>query len=124
MATGNSTRSRPSGRARNTRKAHAASSAQKKAAPAQSRRKPKPKGRKPTKSHPDLDQILGHFSKALAFVETGYAALNAAEEYWSGDAARIGTPAIRTIEHGIAALGRVHGEVDLAFMALSQKVTS
>jgi hypothetical protein len=116
MATGHSTRSRPSGRARNTPKTPPPPSLYKKAA---STPKPRPQPSKRegrANRRPNREQILGHFAQALAFVETGYAALNTVEEGWEGDAARSGSPALCTLKHGIAAFGRVCGEVDTAFM--------
>jgi hypothetical protein len=116
MATGHSTRSRPSGRARNTPKIPPHPSQQKKAASTKRTRPQNSKRDERANRCPNRDQILGHFAQALAFIETGYAALNAIEEDWEGDVARSGSPAIRTLTHGIAALGRVYGEVDTALM--------
>ncbi len=60
----------------------------------------------------DLDEVLGHFSEALALVETAYSALDAAQE----ECSRAISPAVLTLERGIRELGRVYTELDEAIM--------
>lgn len=60
----------------------------------------------------DLDEVLGHFSEALALAETAYAALDAAQE----DCSQAISPAVLTLERGIRELGRVYTELDEAIM--------
>ena len=124
MSTRHSTRTQPSGRARNLQSHPAPAEPPSKEAAAtrekQSRANAKaaPKKQRAARRH-NLEETLGRFADALALVETGYAALDSAQQDWDGDGARIGCPAVRTIEHGLKALAQVYNEVDRAIMALS-----
>lgn len=67
-------------------------------------------------TRPDLDEILGHFSEALALVETAHTALDAAQET-AGVGRAIGA-AVLTVERGLAELRRTYTELDLAIPRL------
>lgn len=58
---------------------------------------------------PDLDEILGHFSDALAIAETAHDALNVLQE----DGRPIGA-AVVTLGRGLSELRRTYTELDLA----------
>lgn len=60
-------------------------------------------------THPDLDEILGQFSDALAIAETAYDALNVLQE----DDKPIGA-AVLTLDRGLGELRRAYTEFDLA----------
>jgi hypothetical protein len=64
-------------------------------------------------TRPELSEVLGRFSDALAFVETGSRALNAAQDDDPTLSVHIG-PYLLTLENGIGALRRAHAELDLA----------
>lgn len=61
---------------------------------------------------PDFDEILGHFSEALALVECAHSALDAVQEI-EGVGLAIGA-AVLTVERGLAELRRTYTELDLA----------
>ena len=63
----------------------------------------------------DLHEILGHFSDALAFVETAYAAL----EDVDSDERPIGSQVV-TLKHGLDELTRVYEELDLAIVGMRE----
>jgi hypothetical protein len=60
-----------------------------------------------------LYELLGHFSHALAIVETAYTALDAVQE----SCGSIG-PGVTTLERGIDELKRVYTGLDLASLRL------
>lgn len=60
-------------------------------------------------THPDLDEILGQFSDALAIAETAYEALNVLQE---GDEP-IGA-AVLTLDRGLSELRSAYTELDFA----------
>jgi len=63
-----------------------------------------------------LDEILGRFSDALAFVETAHAALD--DDY---DDASI-APAVLTLKHGLERLLDVYLEFDFALVKMRERV--
>ena len=58
---------------------------------------------------PGLYELLGHFSHALAIVETAYTALDAVQESCGSI-----SPGVMTLERGIDELKRVYTGLDLA----------
>ena len=69
-----------------------------------------------TRSSPtDLHEILGHFSEALSFVETAYAAMEDA----GSDETPIGAH-VATLKHGLDELLLAYEEFDLALVAMSK----
>jgi hypothetical protein len=65
--------------------------------------------RKPAAKRPDLREILGRFSEALAVVETAFSALESSQEDDS-----LLSPGVVTLERGIDELKRVYTEFDVA----------
>ena len=63
-----------------------------------------------------LYEVLHHFSKALAFIETTARALEAAQN--DGQCAEAGAE-ITTLRHGVTALQAVHEEFDHAIAKVS-----
>lgn len=101
MATRHSSRRPPSGRAGPRRPSPPAP-----ATPRAVARAAGTKGLKP----PDFDEILGHFSEALAIVECAHSALDAAQET-AGVGRAIGA-AVLTLERGLTELLRSYTELD------------
>lgn len=64
---------------------------------------------------PDMEDILGHFSDALAIAETACEALNVLQE----DGKPIGG-AVLTLERGLQELQRAYTELDLAILRLPE----
>jgi hypothetical protein len=121
MATGHSTRRRPSSRVRSNSKSHPTPTTPvpKKATSVRSAQTAAPKRKGKTAGPPHCDEILCRFTETLALVETGYAVLDVAQQDWEGQDAQLGCPAVHTLSSSIKALARVYSEVDVAFMALS-----
>lgn len=65
-------------------------------------------------ARPDLDQIAGKFSDALAIIETAYAALDKAEELADRDQDDPTANALVTMDRGLVELRRVYTELELA----------
>jgi len=63
---------------------------------------------------PDLDEMLGRFSEALALTEAAYDVLECAQE----ERKPIG-PGVLTLGRGIDELRRVYNEFDMAVLALA-----
>ena len=68
----------------------------------------------PKSARPDLDQIAGKFSDALAIIETAYTALDTAEELADRDQDDPTANALVTMDRGLAELRRVYTELELA----------
>jgi len=62
---------------------------------------------------PGLYELLGHFSHALAIVETAFTALDAAQERCAPI-----SPGVLTLQRGIDELKRVYTGLDLASLRL------
>jgi len=63
---------------------------------------------------PDLDEMLGRFSEALALAEAAYEVLELAQD----DNKQIG-PGVLTLQRGIEELRCVYNEFDMAILALA-----
>ena len=118
MAKAHSSRRRPPGRPEDVRPsdnrvstADPAKSGRKR--PVRSAARPGVK-KKPTTKRADLDEILGHFSDALALAETAYSVLDEAQQDYAGIC-----PAVRTLERGLGELRRVYTEFDMAILRRS-----
>jgi hypothetical protein len=69
--------------------------------------------KKPVK-RADFNEILGHFSDALALAETAYSVLDGAQQDHAGIC-----PAVLTLERGLGELRRVYTEFDMAILRRS-----
>ena len=74
---------------------------------------PQPNARADDEEPPGLYELLGHFSHALAIVETAFTALDAAQERCAPI-----SPGVLTLQRGIDELKRVYTGLDLASLRL------
>lgn len=120
MATRHSSRRRPSGRAGRSRRSIPPSAAVQSAVRgkrvASAATDAASKKKKATRA-PDLDEILGHFSDALALAECAHSALDAAQQ-GEGVGRAIGA-AVVTLERGLRDLLHAYTELDHAIQRQS-----
>lgn len=109
MATRHSSRRRPAGRAGPRRPSPPAPAAFAAGRKRMARTVARAAGTKAPKP-PDFDEVLGHFSEALAIVECAHSALDAAQET-AGVGRAIGA-AVLTLERGMTELRRSYTELD------------